>query len=139
MFGLGMVIGPVLILTGIWISISKTYRVQLWLAWGLTMTCMGLCSTLRVDTPMTQAIGYWVFLGLGSGIFYAATYFPVLAPLPISENAHALAFFAFCRSFAGVSTAYNVSAHKLTEVNVGLGRNYRHCGFADPAREEASR
>lgn len=27
---------------------------------------------------------------------------PVLAPLPVSRNAHALAFFAFCRSFAGV-------------------------------------
>ena len=32
----------------------------------------------------------------------ATLYFPVLAPIPVTENAHALAFFAFGRSFAGV-------------------------------------
>lgn len=32
----------------------------------------------------------------------ATLYFPVLAPLPVTENAHALAFFAFGRQFAGL-------------------------------------
>ncbi|GJE91675.1 MFS general substrate transporter [Phanerochaete sordida] len=102
MFGYGLTVGPFLILTGISISITKRYRVQLWLAWVLVMVGMGLCSTVSADSPLAHAIGYWVLPGIGTGIIYAGTYFPVLAPLPVSENAHALAFFAFCRSFAGV-------------------------------------
>ncbi|GJE91677.1 MFS general substrate transporter [Phanerochaete sordida] len=102
MFGYGLVVGPMLIATGVSIARTKAYRAQLWAAWGFTMLAMGLCSTLRVDTPLARAIGVWVLLGVGSGIYFAATYFPVLAPLPVAENAHALAFFAFCRSFAGV-------------------------------------
>ncbi|KIP05946.1 hypothetical protein PHLGIDRAFT_479298 [Phlebiopsis gigantea 11061_1 CR5-6] len=30
--------------------------------------------------------GYHIFLGIGFGIWYAATYFPVLAPVVVSEN-----------------------------------------------------
>ena len=70
----------------------------------MTVLAMGMMSTLRADSPFSHAVGYPIFLGIGSGIWYAATYFPVLAPLPISENAHALAFFSFCRSFASVSS-----------------------------------
>ena len=92
-----------LLLSGASIGITKTYRIQLWLAWVLTVLCMGLMSTLRADSPFPHTVGYPILLGLGSGIWYAATYFPVLAPLPVSENAHALAFFSFCRSFGSVS------------------------------------
>lgn len=103
-FGLAIPIGPVLLMTGASIAITKTYRVQLWLAWCLTVVSMGVLSTLRANSPISQFVGYPIFLGIGSGIWYAATYFPVLAPLPVSENAHALAFFSFCRSFASVSS-----------------------------------
>lgn len=102
LFGLAVPIGPVLLMTGASIAITKRYRVQLWLAWCLTVVSMGVMSTLRADSPISHGIGYPIFLGIGAGIWYAATYFPVLAPLPVSENAHALAFFAFCRSFANV-------------------------------------
>lgn len=32
------------------------------------------------------------------------TYYPVLSPLPVSENAHALALFMFLRLLAGVGS-----------------------------------
>lgn len=63
---------------------------------------MGVLSTLKADSPLSQGIGFPVLLGIGGGIWYSATYFPVLAPLPVSEIAHALAFFGFGRQFAGV-------------------------------------
>lgn len=44
---------------------------------------------------------YQLIVGIGSGILYACTTFPVLAPLPVSRNAPALALFAFVRTFAG--------------------------------------
>ena len=39
---------------------------------------------------------------IGSRFLYSTAPFPVQAPLPVSENAHALAFLMFMRSFAGV-------------------------------------
>ena len=69
----------------------------------MTIAAMGALSTLRADSSLSAAVGYPVILGIGAGIWYGATYFPVLAPLPTSEIAHALAFFAFGRQFATVS------------------------------------
>lgn len=40
---------------------------------------------------------------IGIGILYAAVTFPILAPLGVEENAHALAFFMFVRTFSYVS------------------------------------
>lgn len=97
-----MTLGPMLVVTGVTIAVSKRYRPQLWVGWGLLVLAMGLFSIVKADTPLRNSIGFSVLLGLGAGIIYAATYFPVLAPLPVSQNANALAFFAFCRSFAGV-------------------------------------
>lgn len=94
--------GVVLVVTGGSIAATKAYRPQLWLGWIFFMVAMGAMSTVRADTPVAHMIGFPVLLGVGGGIVYSATYFPVLAPLPVSENAHALALFAFFRSFAGV-------------------------------------
>ena len=102
-FGLAMTIGPVLILTGGTIARTQKYRPQLLLAWVLYLLATGTMSTLKADSSLGKAIGFPVFMGVGGGILYAGTYFPVLAPLPVMANAHALAFFAFCRYFAGVS------------------------------------
>ncbi|EKM56789.1 uncharacterized protein PHACADRAFT_254111 [Phanerochaete carnosa HHB-10118-sp] len=102
LFGLAIPLGPSLLLTGASIAKTKSYRVQLWLSWALTVAAMGAMSTIKADSPSMHGIGFPILLGVGCGIFYAATYFPVLAPLPVTENAHALALFSFCRSFAGV-------------------------------------
>lgn len=96
--------GGSLVLTGATIAISKVYRVQLWFGWVCFIIAMGALSTVRADTPVSHTIGIPVLLGLAGGIIYSSTYFPVLAPLPVSQNAHALALFAFFRSFAGVRT-----------------------------------
>ncbi|KAI0683357.1 MFS general substrate transporter [Cytidiella melzeri] len=95
-------LGPAVILSGTSVTLTKSYRVQLWVGWCLLIISMGLFSTVRADTPISRPIGYSAIVGAGGGMLFAATYFPVLAPLPVSENAHALAFFAFCRSFASV-------------------------------------
>ncbi|KAF7794628.1 hypothetical protein EIP86_005764 [Pleurotus ostreatoroseus] len=100
--GLSLVIGPSVIVAGASIKITKRYRIQLWIGWVFTVLGMGVLTTLHADTPLLNSICLPILLGIGSGIIYASAYFPVLAPLPVSENAHALAFFSFGRSFAGV-------------------------------------
>lgn len=66
------------------------------------MVGFGLLSTLEVDSSKGKYIGYQVITGIGLGIIWIGTQFPILAPLPFSNNAHALAFFTFVRCFAQV-------------------------------------
>lgn len=100
--GMACSLGVALIVTGVTIAVTKMYRVQLWFGWVAIMVTVGAMCTLHADTPLANAIGLPIILGVGCGFIYSAAYFPILAPLPISENAHALALFSFVKSFAGV-------------------------------------
>ncbi|EIW57953.1 Mfs1.2 [Trametes versicolor FP-101664 SS1] len=102
MLGLSLSMGPIIIISSISVTVLRVYRTQHWIGWAIFMVGMGIFTTLDADAPLAHAIGLPLLLGAGAGIIYAVTYFPVLSPLPVSENAHALAFFAFCRSFAGI-------------------------------------
>ncbi|KAJ7784904.1 major facilitator superfamily domain-containing protein [Mycena maculata] len=117
-FGLGFVAAPCNIVAGLTISKTKRYRPQMWLAWCLIMVSAGLLSTLKADSSRGKAIGFEAIMGAGVGILSTATYFPVLAPLPISENAHALAFFIFTRAFGqvwGVTIGATVLQNRLAK------------------------
>ncbi|KAI0345553.1 Mfs1.2 [Trametopsis cervina] len=100
--GLSASTAPVLMLTGVSIALFKAYRPQLWLGWAMYMIGMGALTQLDANANEGMLIGLPVLIGVGVGTLLSGTYFPVLAPLPVTENAHALAFFAFCRSFANV-------------------------------------
>jgi hypothetical protein len=102
-FGLAFSIAPAGIISGLSVAKSHQYRPQLWLAWALIMIGAGFLSTITADSSRMTAIGYEIIVGAGMGILTMTTYFPVLAPLPVSSNAKALAFFTFCRNFAQVS------------------------------------
>ncbi|KAH8102988.1 Mfs1.2 [Cristinia sonorae] len=99
---ISLTMAPTVALAGISVTVFQRYRTQIWIAWCLFLTGMGTFTILHADTAKSVAIGISVLISVGAGILYAVTYFPVLSPLPVSENAHALAFFGFCRSFAGV-------------------------------------
>ncbi|KAI0337292.1 Mfs1.2 [Trametopsis cervina] len=101
MLGMCISLGPVLILTGASVTVSKRYRPQLWFGWAALTVAQGALSTLEADTSSSHGIGLPMLIALGGGMIYAGTYFPVLAPLPVTQNAYALAFFSFCRSLAG--------------------------------------
>ena len=109
LFACSATIGPVLLLTGFWIAYTKTYRVQLWLGWACFTAAMAGMSTVHADTPVGVPIGLFVLACVGGGLVFASAYYPVLAPLPATSNAHAMAFFAFCRSFAGVRLLFPFS------------------------------
>jgi hypothetical protein len=102
-FGTAFSIVPAGILSGLSIAKTKRYRPQLWLAWVLIIIEMGLLSTLNADSSRASAIGFQIIGGCGIGILVTSAYFPVLAPLSVSDNARAIAFFMFCRNFAQVS------------------------------------
>lgn len=102
LFGICFSTGPISIIIGASIAATKRYRPQIWTAWCLMMIGLGLMSTVTESTSRGKSIGYQVLVGVGIGIVYSASYFPVLAPLPVSSNAPALSLFVFLRNFAQV-------------------------------------
>ncbi|GJE99898.1 hypothetical protein PsYK624_161730 [Phanerochaete sordida] len=85
---------------------------------------MGTMSTLRADSSTSTGVGIPSLADIGAGFLYQAMYYPVLAPLPIAQNAHAMALFSFCRVFAGLRLARPFAFVALTlqqvwDVSVG--------------------
>ncbi|KAI0694301.1 Mfs1.2 [Cerioporus squamosus] len=118
--GLNAGLGPAIVAAGVSVAITKKYRPQIWIAWTIFMVGMGIYTTVRADTGLAETIGIPILTAVGAGMLYPVSYFPVLSPLPVEENAHALAFFSFCRSFSavwgiaiGASVLQNELSHRL--------------------------
>ncbi|KAH8093072.1 Mfs1.2 [Cristinia sonorae] len=99
---ISLVMAPTVAIAGMSVAKFQRYRPQLWAGWALLLIGMGSFSVLRAETKTSVSNGLSIPISIGAGILLATTYFPVLSPLPVSENAYALSFFGFCRSFAGV-------------------------------------
>jgi len=78
------------------------YRPQIWVGWVLQTIGIALLTIIKLDTNVGVAVGFAIIYGTGAGINYALQPYPIQAPLPVSSNAHALSFFSFMRTFAGV-------------------------------------
>lgn len=100
LFGTAFTIAPMSVVSGVIITATKKYRPPIWFGWGLVLIGHGLLSTLHADTSRAKSIGYQIILGSGIGLVYSSIYFPVLAPLPVSSNAPALALYMFLRTFS---------------------------------------
>jgi len=136
---------PAAIFAGLSVKATGRYRPQMWVAWAIVLTAMGLLSaptTNAMGRGIGMSLGCLALLGLGIGYvprpfvrsssrcpsghfssrdwdicigvdsaatlctraLYATTVYPIQAPLSVTQNAPALAWMWFLRSFAGVST-----------------------------------
>nr|VWO95841.1 N-acyl homoserine lactonase (AHL-lactonase) (Acyl-homoserine lactonase) (EC [Ganoderma boninense] len=95
-------LAPASLISGALVNRTQQYRPQMWFGWCMVLLGLGLFTTLKSTDSVSLAIGLSVLVGVGIGSLYSTVIFPVQAPLPVSENAHALAFLQFWRSFAGV-------------------------------------
>ncbi|KAI0833792.1 iron permease [Trametes gibbosa] len=100
MFAVCLTIPAFAIATGLSVQIIDRYRPQNYVGWAIIVLGFGLLSTLDETSSRAAYIGLQVPLGIGLGIVWISTQFPILAPLPVSNSAHALAFFTFLRCFA---------------------------------------
>ncbi|KAI0706358.1 iron permease [Earliella scabrosa] len=100
MFSLCLTIPAFAIATGLSVEALGRYRPQNYVGWAFIVVGFGVLSILDENTPRATYIGAQIPLGVGLGIVWIATQFPILAPLPVSNSAHALAFFTFLRCFA---------------------------------------
>ncbi|KAJ7712048.1 iron permease [Mycena metata] len=100
LLGLAFVIPVFAILTGVSVQMLSKYRPQNYIGWMFTILGFGLFTLLDENSSTGTYVGLQVVLGIGLGIIWIGTQFPILAPLPFSNNAHALAFFTFVRCFS---------------------------------------
>ena len=100
MFALCIIIPSSAIASAIAIQLAGRYVWSHYLGWALTLVGFGVLSTLSASSTRAAYICAQIPLAIGLGIIWIATQFPILAPLPVSNNAHALAFFTFLRNFA---------------------------------------
>ncbi|KZP17646.1 iron permease, partial [Athelia psychrophila] len=117
-FGVTFTVSPVGIIGGASIAASKRYRPQLWMGWCFLLVGTGLLTLLEVDSARGMSIGFQAVSGVGLGILLTASFFPVLAPLPVSANAHAVAFLIFMRTFGqvwGVAVGATVLQNQLVK------------------------
>lgn len=91
-------------------SVTKTgkYKVQICVAWVFVIVGLALLSTVHQDTSRSAILGYLAIFSAGLGPLISALPFPILAPLTVSLNANALAFYSFVRYFSQVR-AHNVA------------------------------
>ena len=102
LLGLFVSVGPPTIIAGASVAKTNRSRPQLWIGWCFILIGLGLMSSVTESTSRATSIGFQVPIGVGVGMIFAASYFPVLAPLPPTSNAPALALFVFLRTFAQV-------------------------------------
>ncbi|KAH9902441.1 iron permease [Cubamyces lactineus] len=88
------------IATGLSAEVLRRYRPQNYVGWAFILVGFGILTLLDENSSRAAYIGMQIPLGIGLGIIWISTQFPILAPLPFSNSAHALAFFTFLRSFA---------------------------------------
>ncbi|KZT60147.1 iron permease [Calocera cornea HHB12733] len=99
-FGLAFTIAPAAVVGGVSAVLAKRYVPQNWIGWIIITIGTGILSLLRADTPTAKWVGFEIFLGVGVGIVWTSVKFPILAPLPVSRNASAMALYMFSRIFA---------------------------------------
>jgi hypothetical protein len=69
----------------------------------LTIIGAGLLTTLRADSSLAKSVGFQIVIGTGVGILCVAPIFPILASLPVTQSASAMALYTFSRNFGYVS------------------------------------
>ena len=103
MFGLSYSSSLFAILTGIVVKKTGRYLIPIGVGWMLTIIGAGLLTTLHADSDMAKTVGFLVVIGSGVGIIYVGMIFPILASMPVTQAAPAMALYVFSRNFGFVS------------------------------------
>ncbi|KAJ6454453.1 iron permease [Mycena vitilis] len=116
-FGISFIISPSSLLAGLVVRKTGQYRRPMWIGWILVIVGAALLGTLDENSGRPICYGFQTLIAVGMGIIYIAAFFPALAPVPVSQSAAALAFFAFLRNFAliwGVTIGGTVLQNELS-------------------------
>ncbi|OCH84114.1 Mfs1.1 protein [Obba rivulosa] len=116
MLATALVVAPFALICGAMVQVLNKYRAANVTGWTLTIIGFGLLTLLKSTSSIGQWVGYQFVAAAGTGMIFAGTVFPILAPLPVSRTAAALAFFAFMRAFAqtwGITISATILQNEL--------------------------
>jgi hypothetical protein len=102
-FGLTYSISLIGLVGGIALKKTGRYLMLIYVGWTLIIIGAGLQTTLRADSSIAKAVGFQVVIGSGIGMVYVAVIFPILASIPVTQTAPAMALYVFSRNFGYVS------------------------------------
>ncbi|EJF56221.1 iron permease [Dichomitus squalens LYAD-421 SS1] len=116
LFPTALVNSPFSIVAGIIVKRSGKYRFPNYAGWIIMLIGFGLQTMLKADSSTGQWVGFQFLTAVGVGLIWASTIFPILAPIPVTRVASALAFYNFCRTFAqtwGVTISASILQNEL--------------------------
>ncbi|KAF5239151.1 hypothetical protein FAUST_5078 [Fusarium austroamericanum] len=97
---------PAVVVVGLLITKTSTYRPFIWAGWTLVPLGMGLMMLLEKDTETYKWVLIYLTGGLGLGILYSAQAFAAQASASNSDLPFAASMYAFCRSLGqGIGVA----------------------------------
>jgi hypothetical protein len=96
-------ISLVALVAGIAVKKTGRYLILIYVGWTLIIIGAGLLTTLRADSSIAKAVGFQAVIGSGVGMVYVAVIFPILASIPVTQTAPAMALYVFTRNFGYVS------------------------------------
>jgi hypothetical protein len=100
--GVSMFITPAAMVCGVSIVAFKRYLPQNYIGWIFMIAGCGILAILDVNSNKATIISTQIMLGMGIGMGWTMTQFPILVSLPFSNNAYAFSFFTFVRSLSQV-------------------------------------
>jgi hypothetical protein len=113
LFGLTFSLGLIAIVAGIVVKKSGNYVIPTFVGWVLVVVGVGLLTTLHVDSSIAKGIGFQIIIGSGGGIIYVITMYPILASIPVTQNAPAMALYVFSRNLGNVSPSISIHVSTL--------------------------
>ena len=113
-FGLSYSASLIAVAAGIAVKKTGNYAIQMYIGWMLTIIGAGLLTTLRADSSLAKSVGFQIVIGSGFSTVYVATIFPILASLPVTQSAPAMALYVFSRNFGYVSPLPPISVFSRT-------------------------
>ena len=116
LFPTAFVLSPFAIIIGVVIKATNKYRPANYLGWALLLIGFGLFTLLKADASTAEWVVFQIITAVGTGIIWAGTVFPVLAPLSVARVAPALAFYNFARTFAqtwGIAISASILQNEL--------------------------
>lgn len=144
MFGLSLSFSLVPLVGGIVVKKTGKYVLPTFVGWVLTVVGMGLLTTLHANSSLSKSVVFQIITGSGVGIAYVVLVFPILAAIPVTQTAPAMALYVFSRNFGYVKIApHSVSppAHCANKPRncVDLGHHHRRRHLTERAEEKAAR
>ncbi len=100
LFSLSFIVAPFAIIAGATIGATGHYLAHNYLGWAFSLVGFGTLSILTADSSTAMWASFTVIVGIGLGLLYSSTTFPVLAPLKPEQQPAAMGSFNFVRSLA---------------------------------------